>query len=106
MVRVFAVLIFLAALTKDAPGRSFETGTVVWNGPNPQTRRYELHIIDAATPYAYIAISPKKLNLTVNAKVMFALEGKFLYVVDGAGRTPKTQFVQKLPLPPVPPPVP
>jgi len=68
-----------------------------------QIRLYECEVIDEPSVYAYISTSSKTIRVTARTKVMFAIEGKSLYIIDENGESHETTYVRKEPLPPPPP---
>jgi len=87
-------------LAKVLP-KHWSTGVLVEIKKHPHSYDYWIELeIDR-----YVGRSPKRLRLTMNTQVKFAIEGYFLYIVDSVGVVQKTSYVEQDLLPPPSPPL-
>ena len=106
MTKTLLALICVIVLRADgASHRNYLPGTVWRVSHELGSRQYEYEINDETPAYVYISRSSKEIRVTPKTKVMFAIEGKSLYIIDENGKSQKTSYLRKVKLQPPPPPV-
>jgi hypothetical protein len=111
-VRLFRILLFSAGLWAAEHERAWQTGTILdydrsktyaGTDANGSASYYihEMEAIDAGDRIYYIRRRikwrwSKYAELTVNAPVKFAIEGKAIYLIDEDGKEYKTWIVKKV----------